>query len=184
MTLGRAALISLMQNYLDGLLDTSIMLLEVHKLMYLMQTAGEPLRLKFVKGPHGPYAENLRHAMRTINNQYIMAWEQSDADNPCQELGVVPSASDTPKIFLMNRPNTRERLKRVSDLAAGFETRFGLELLAAVHWVVKNENVQNKQDLINAVYLWNPNKHQYSRRQIHIAANVLSGKRWIETLPE
>ncbi|MCH8863713.1 MAG: macro domain-containing protein, partial [Proteobacteria bacterium] len=47
MTKGRAALISLMQRYLGGLMDPFVTLLEVHKLMYFMQEAGEDLRLKY-----------------------------------------------------------------------------------------------------------------------------------------
>jgi hypothetical protein len=46
MTAGRAALVELMHHYLSGLLDPFVTLLEVHKLMYFMQEAGEPLRLK------------------------------------------------------------------------------------------------------------------------------------------
>ncbi|WP_298715914.1 hypothetical protein [uncultured Oceanisphaera sp.] len=49
MTAGRAALVELMRRYLGGLLDTVVTLLEVHKLMYFMQEAGEPLRLKYKK---------------------------------------------------------------------------------------------------------------------------------------
>ena len=59
MTPGQAALIVLMDRYLAGLLDPFVTLLEVHKLMYFMQEAGEPLRLRHVAGPYGPYAENL-----------------------------------------------------------------------------------------------------------------------------
>ena len=43
MTPGRAALVGLMDRYLAGLMDPFITLLEVHKLMYFMQEAGEPL---------------------------------------------------------------------------------------------------------------------------------------------
>ena len=44
MTAGRAALVELMHRYLGGLLDPFVTLLEVHKLMYFMQEAGEPLQ--------------------------------------------------------------------------------------------------------------------------------------------
>jgi O-acetyl-ADP-ribose deacetylase (regulator of RNase III) len=46
MTPGRAALVGLVHRYLGGLLDPFAILLEVHKLMYFMQAAGEPLRLQ------------------------------------------------------------------------------------------------------------------------------------------
>jgi O-acetyl-ADP-ribose deacetylase (regulator of RNase III) len=43
MTVGRAALLGLMQRYLAGLMDPFITLLEIHKLMYFMQVGGEKL---------------------------------------------------------------------------------------------------------------------------------------------
>ena len=66
MTAGRAALVELIQRYLDGLLDPFVTLLEVHKLMYFMHAAGEPLRLRFVKARYGPYAENLCHVLNCL----------------------------------------------------------------------------------------------------------------------
>jgi len=54
MTPGRAALVGLMDRYLQCLLDPFVTLLEVHKLMYFMQVVGEPLGLKFTKGQYGP----------------------------------------------------------------------------------------------------------------------------------
>ena len=60
MTPARAALVVLMDGYIRVLPDPYITLLEVHKLMYFMQVAGESLKLRFVKGRYGSYAENLR----------------------------------------------------------------------------------------------------------------------------
>ena len=45
MTAGRAALVVLMHRYLAGLMDPFVTLIEVQKLMYFMQVAGEPLKL-------------------------------------------------------------------------------------------------------------------------------------------
>lgn len=74
MTAGRAGLAELMNRYLAGLLDPFVTLLEVHKLMYLMQEAGEPLRLKYQKGPYGPYAENLRHVLQAIEDHLVSGY--------------------------------------------------------------------------------------------------------------
>ena len=71
MTPGRAALLGLMHRYLIGLAEPFVTLLEVHKLLYFMQEAGEPLRLRYVKASHGAYAENLRHVLRTLDGCYI-----------------------------------------------------------------------------------------------------------------
>ena len=45
MTKGHAALICLIDRYLRGMLDPFVTLLEVHKLLYFMEQAGEPLQL-------------------------------------------------------------------------------------------------------------------------------------------
>lgn len=45
MTIGRAALVGLMRRYLSAVMDPAVLLLEIHKLMYFMQEAGEPLKL-------------------------------------------------------------------------------------------------------------------------------------------
>src|SRR5271165_52736 len=85
MTAGRAALVVLMQRYLGGLMDPFVTLLEVHKLMYFMQEAGEPLRLQYAKGPYGPYAENLRHVLRTIEGHLVSGYADG-GDAPDKQL--------------------------------------------------------------------------------------------------
>jgi hypothetical protein len=50
MTPGRAALVALMHRYLGGLMDPFVTLLEVHKLLYFLQEAGENLRLRYAPG--------------------------------------------------------------------------------------------------------------------------------------
>jgi len=74
MTPGRAALVELVNRYLNGLLDPFVTLLEVHKLMYFMQEAGEPLRLKYRKAIYGPYAENLRHVLKEIEGHFVCGY--------------------------------------------------------------------------------------------------------------
>ena len=65
---------ALIHRYLGGLLDPFVTLLEVHKLMYFMQVAGEPLRLKYVKHHYGPYAENLRHVLKAVEGHLIAGY--------------------------------------------------------------------------------------------------------------
>ena len=46
MTPGRAVLVALMDRYIRVLLDPFITRLEVHKLMYFMQVAGQPRQVR------------------------------------------------------------------------------------------------------------------------------------------
>ncbi|MBX9242632.1 macro domain-containing protein, partial [Klebsiella pneumoniae] len=108
MTAGRAALIELMQRYLNGLLDPFISLLELHKLMYFMQEAGEPLRLKYQKAHYGPYAENLRHVLNAIEGHMISGYSDG-GDLPEKQLILVPGAIDEARQFLARHEETQHR---------------------------------------------------------------------------
>ena len=181
MTIGRAALISLMHHYLGGLLDPFVTLLEVHKLMYFMQEAGEPLQLKYEKAYYGPYAENLRHVLQAIEGHYITGYADG-GDSPGKELELVPGAFEDASVFLKNHPETRSRFDKVSGLVEGFESSFGLELLATIHWVSEEENARTLDDIVECTYSWNIGKKQFSKRQIEIAYKALSEKGWIKKL--
>jgi O-acetyl-ADP-ribose deacetylase (regulator of RNase III) len=177
MTPGRAALTGLMDRYLAGLLDPFVTLLEVHKLMYFMQEAGEPLRLRLAKGPYGPYAENLRHVLQAIEGYFISGYG-AEGDAPDKVLELVPGAVDKAKAALDEQPETRERFVRVVRLVSGFESSFGLELLATVHWVVRREGASSEKEVVARTYDWHPRKRRFSRQQIGLARKVLGDRGW------
>jgi O-acetyl-ADP-ribose deacetylase (regulator of RNase III) len=180
MTPGRAVLIELMDNYLRGLLDPSITLLEVQKLMYFMQEAGQALRLNYEKGAYGPYAPNLGKVLQKIEGHFISGYADG-GDNPDKPLVLVVGAIDDAKAYLANDSELRARFDRVSDLVDGFENSFGLELLATVHWVVRNNaSASHVVDIVRHVHDWSPRKRQqFTPRQIGIAHRVLAEKGWL-----
>lgn len=179
MSPGRAALVVLMNRYLGGLMDPFVTLLEVHKLMYFMQEAGEPLRLEYAKAPYGPYAENLRHVLRTVEGHLVSGYADG-GDAPDKELELVPGAVKDAESFLSDKHDTAARFDRVADLVEGFETPFGLELLATVHWVTTRENATSRDDAMAKVYAWNKRKKRFSSGQIDIALQTLQNKGWLE----
>lgn len=178
MTPGRAALVGLMRRYLGGLMDPFVTLLEVHKLMYFMQEAGEPLRLRYVQALYGPYAENLRHVLREIEGYYVSGFVD-DGDAPDKELAVVPGASRDADEFLVAHSETRARFERVGELVQGFESPFGLELLSTVHWVATQGGARGVDEVVSDTYAWNERKKQFSPRQIRLALDVLSKRGWL-----
>jgi O-acetyl-ADP-ribose deacetylase (regulator of RNase III) len=179
MTASRAALVGLMHRYLGGLLDPFITLLEIHKLMYFLEEAGEQLRLHYTKAPYGPYGENLRHLLKVIEGHMVSGYADG-GDAPGKQLQLVPGAFDDASAFLKNETQTRERLERVSKLVEGFESPFGLELLSTVHWIVAKEKTRNIDDIVAKFYAWSDSKKQYTRRQIELAIAVLSQKGWTD----
>jgi O-acetyl-ADP-ribose deacetylase (regulator of RNase III) len=182
LTPGRAVLVGLMERYVNGLLVPFVSLLELHKLMYFLQEAGEPLRLRFTKGVHGPYAENLRHVLKEIEGYYISGYG-SGGDRPDKKLELVPGAVEEAHRYLAGQPETRERFERVSDLVEGFESPYGLELLATVHWIVTRGHPSTTAELVESFYAWGDRKQQFSSKQILLAARVLAEKGWFKALP-
>jgi O-acetyl-ADP-ribose deacetylase (regulator of RNase III) len=178
MTPGRAALVELMHHYLGGLLDPFVTLLEVHKLMYFMQEAGEPLKLKYTKAPYGPFAENLSHVLKAIEGHLVSGYADG-GDAPDKQLKLVPQAFEDARRFLEGKVSTREHFAKVTRLVEGFESPVGLELLATVHWVAKHESPQSVNDLVKSTHAWNERKRQFTPRQIELAALALESQGWI-----
>lgn len=181
MTPGRAVLVQLMHRYNQALLDPYVTLLEIHKLMYFMQNAGEPLRLRFEKGHYGPYADNLRHVLNAVEGHLVSGYADG-GDDPQKRLDLVPGAVEDARVFLGQYPDTQARFLRVADLVMGFESSFGLELLSTVHWVVDRESATSVTDAIHRTYAWGPHKHQFTGRQIGIAIATLTSKAWMPEL--
>lgn len=178
MTVGRAALVALMSRYLRGLLDPTMSLLEVHKLMYFLQASGEPLRLRFAKAWYGPFAENLRHVLLDVDGHLITGYG-SDGDSPDTVLELVPGAADEAERFLSAKAATQERFDRVAGLVEGFETPYGLELLSTVHWLATEEGLTERDQIVDAVWAWSHRKRQFTREQVELALDHLERRGWI-----
>jgi O-acetyl-ADP-ribose deacetylase (regulator of RNase III) len=178
MTVGRAALLGLMNRYLKAVMDPSISLLEIHKLMYFMQESGENLRLDFTKALYGPYAQNLRHVLNVIEGHFIIGFADT-ADQPDTQIQLISGAASKADNFLEKHYNTREHFDRVEDLINGFETPFGMELLSTVHWVATRERARTAEQAIKKTYSWNVRKQMFKEEHITIAWNVLEQKEWL-----
>ena len=183
MTPARATLVVLMDGYIRVLLDPEITLLEIHKLMYFMQAAGEPLKLRFVKGPYGPYAENLRHQLNAVEGHFISGYLDG-GDRPGKPLDLIPGAIEDARATLDSAKDTRQRIERVRDLVEGFETGYGLEVLATVHWVAKEEQLADFDHLRQQVWAWSARKRRFTERHLRVAADRLTEGGWIEALRE
>lgn len=178
MTAGRAALLSLMRRYLAAVMDPYISLLEIHKLMYFMQETGEPLSLRYVKGTYGPYAENLRHVLSEIEGHFISGYGDAE-DDPTRQIELKAEASQQAEVFLSEHQQTLEHFGRVAELIRGFETPYGMELLATVQWVGRWEDAKHADEAIASVHNWSDRKKLFPPRHIQSAWDVLIGHGWL-----
>lgn len=177
MTPGRAALVGLIRRYLDAVMDPFVSLLEVHKLMYFMQVAGEPLRLNYTKALYGPYATNLGQVLKHVEGHFISGYGDG-ADDPEKQLQLLPRAVEQAEAFLAAHAESRQRFERVCDLAGGFESAYGMELLATVHWVATQEGAKSAADAVLLTHAWNTRKSMFPDSHIETAWNVLKKKGW------
>ena len=177
MTPGRALLIRLLDIY--GHQGYRHSLLEVQKLAYFLQEAGEPMRLKFQAHHFGPYADNLHHALQHIEGHFIRGYGDRSAK---AEIRLMPDAMDRAVDFLKNNTEAEEHLERVKKLIEGFETPYGMELLSTVHWVVKHDKCTfGDFDAIRMkVESWNKRKKTLMKPQhIHKALQRLEQQGWV-----
>lgn len=181
MTPGRAALITLMAQYArQALGDPS--LIETQKIAYLLQVAGERLKLAFVAGRYGPYADNLRHVLRTVEGHYLSGY--GDGATPVQRaepISVLPGAEEAARPVIAEHPETAQHIDRVLDLVGGFESAYALELLATVHWVM--DHGASGEDVVDRVRAWSPRKQRmFTVDHIEVAASALRDRKWSSAL--
>lgn len=175
----RAALVKIMDRYVRGLMEPYITLLEIHKLVYFLQTSGLRMRLNFVKGHYGPYAVNLRHVLADMEG-YHTAGYGDGGDQPFKKISIVPTAIGEARDVLAHDAETHLRFDRIAELIDGFETPVGLELLATTHWAA-TKGGHSSVPAIKAFYeAWNERKSTFSERQIQIALDRLHQGQWLE----
>ncbi len=178
MTVSRALFIKVMHQY--EALNYRRTLLEIQKLGYFLQEAGEPLRLRFEAGIYGPYAANLNKVLERIEGHFIRGY--GDSQKPDAEIELLPGAVEEADAFLAGHPKSVSRLTRVGELLKGFETPYGMELLSSVHWVCTHasQKATTTEAAVDAVHAWNDRKREMFRSEhIRVAYQRLRELSWI-----
>lgn len=176
MTPGRAAILALLETYQS--VNYGLSKIEVQKLAYFLQEAGENLKLNFQKHTYGPYADALRHALNTMDGHYIQGVGDGVVES---EIRPIESALNDAKHYLAtSNEEINSRIKRVSDLIEGYQSPYGVELLSTIHWVVHNEGANNPNEAHQAIQQWNARKKELmSLQHVNAAWNRLQHAGWI-----
>ena len=167
MTPGRAAILKVLDTY--RALDYGLSRIEVQKLAYFLQQAGENLKLNFVKHQYGPYSDELRHALHRMDGHFIRGLGDGVVD---AEIEPVPSALAEAEAFVAGAGHAAlsERVDRVAELIEGFQSPYGMELLATVHWVATQPPAaRTVEEAVVATHAWNARKKKLMQ-PAHIAA--------------
>jgi len=168
----RAMLLQLLYNYRALGEFTSEFAAE--KLSYFLQRFGEKqLKLDFQKGIYGPYSGKIRHILYTVNGYYLKGYEQKDA-KPFEPLEMMVDKAPEIQLYIKNELSNeeRDRLRKVADLINGFESPYGLELLATVDFLIQENNTLNKEVIFEK--LWSERKKDmFVKQHIDMAIKQL-----------
>jgi O-acetyl-ADP-ribose deacetylase (regulator of RNase III) len=190
-TPGRAALLTLLARYVhmsqleEPAAPEGASLLEIQKLMYFLQEAGESLRLSYVKARYGPYAENLNQVLQKLEGHYLRGYgDRTQEVRKLSPISLMPGAEDEGRSWLAEHPDqTVGRIEAVLSLISGFASAYGLELLATVHWILTREGgaaLTDPQALAGLVSRWNERKGRlFTEVHVSRAADRLRDNGWV-----
>ncbi len=141
----RALIAELVRRY--WVLGMECSLLEIQKLAWFLEREIEklglkPLDLRFEANKYGPYADRLRHLLEGLDGSYLHCDKRiSDADPPD-----VIWFDDERKTYVLAYIKTEAKdysqaLESTAALIDGFESPFGMELLATVDWLMTRDGV-------------------------------------------
>ncbi len=178
LTRARALLLRLVESY--RIPGYRLSLLEIQKLAYFLQVAGEPLKLNFIKHRFGPYAEALNHVLQRLEGHYIRGYGDRSRD---AGIYLLPGASEEANGALAGDLDAVARLRTVTELIEGFESPYGMELLATVHWVSREdpEAAKSAAVAVRRVHEWSGRKRLAFREQhVEKAWHRLRSLGWLE----
>jgi hypothetical protein len=176
LTTARALFVKLMALY--RLPDYEMRMIELQKLAYFLQEAGQPLRLAFQAHVYGPYADNLNHVLQRMEGHYLRG---ATSRSPKAEVTLMPGAVEEAERVLLGDQVAAARLSRVAELITGFETPYSMELLGTVHWVMHHSpNAgEDLEQCVQAVQGWSARKRDLLEpRHIRIAWQHLRELGW------
>ena len=134
--------------------------LELQKLFYFAEVIDPSLDLRFGKGLYGPYSERVRHVIADMEGRYIRGY----GDGTANVLSLEPiQVTDEGARELRRYVETDEGrsvanlVERVMTLAQGYESAYGVELLATALLCASRTGF-DVDEVTNEIQSWNPRK--------------------------
>jgi O-acetyl-ADP-ribose deacetylase (regulator of RNase III) len=177
MTAGRAAILKVLDTY--RVLNYGLSKIEIQKLAYFLQEAGENLRLNFVKHNYGPYADQLRHALDRMDGHFICGVGDGVVESEIEPQQYALQEADE-FIKKEGSQETLAHVARVENLIDGFQSSYGMELLATVHWVATHESAKSASEAMQIISKWNKRKRDLIKPEhVDVAWERLATQGWI-----
>ncbi|MBU6955568.1 macro domain-containing protein [Hahella sp. HN01] len=171
LTTPRAMVAELVRRY--WILGMECSLLEIQKLAWFLQRVIDAqglkndLELHFEANYYGPYANNLTHLLNALDGSYL----KSDKRIPDSEPLDVIAFNDTKREYVETYLNTEGQhylpaLEKASEIINGFESPFGMELLATVDWLLTREGCEPTLESIKGGIARWPSGKKWAERKL------------------
>jgi O-acetyl-ADP-ribose deacetylase (regulator of RNase III) len=145
LTPARALVAELVRRY--WMLGIECTLLEIQKLAYLLERniaargMQDPLKLQFVAHRYGPYADRLKHLLNALDGSYLHCEKRLADASPLDVIWFDDKKRDKVTAYLTTAEakTYRPALEAASATIDGFQSPFGMELLATVDWLLHHK---------------------------------------------
>ena len=138
-------------------------ILEVQKLAWFLSRglrrykAKDALRLRFAAQQYGPYSDNLRHVLASLEGSFLRSDKRISDASPYDVIDADPSRINEVEMFLAGTEMLpyMDALNWTQEVIEGFESPFGMELLATIDWLVTEQRVTPSVDQVReAIANW------------------------------
>lgn len=123
-------------------------LLEVQKLAWFLERSlkhlglRNDLKLNFVAHRYGPFAPNLNHLLNSLDGSYLRSDKRIADAGPLDVIGFDDTRKELVQGYLKSEAkDVVPALEMASQVIDGFESPFGMELLASVDWLLSRVGV-------------------------------------------
>jgi O-acetyl-ADP-ribose deacetylase (regulator of RNase III) len=171
LTPARALIAEMVRRY--EILGFECSLLEVQKLAWFLQRGlvstriDDPLRLTFAAGKFGPYADSLRHVLNGLDGSYLHS-QKRIADASRHDVLTFEHSKDQDMDDYLSQPSMKkygDAIEWTQKMIEGFESPYGMELLATVDWLLTVQSVDpNLDGLRTAIRNWSYSADAASRK--------------------
>lgn len=143
----RALIAELVRRY--WVLGMECSLLEIQKLAWFLEQAlkrylpdEDLLNLQFTAHKYGPYAQRLAHLLNSLDGSYLHCKKRISDASPFDLIWFDESRKPLLQTYLRSSPKPHlDALADTVRLIDGFESPFGMELLATISWLLVKEEV-------------------------------------------
>jgi len=163
LTPARAMLLYMLFHY-EALGEYSS-LFSANKLAFFLQKMGENLKLKFEAHLFGPYTEDVKRVLYSLNGTYLNGLEQNEA-KAFEPLKLNYDRFDEIRTYINNElvAEQKTRLKKLIKFIQGFESDLSLEILASVAMILDN-NPDFSLDRVTEECKWNDRKKRLFKNE-------------------